>query len=558
MKRKKLISALLVAALAVTMVSGCSKKTEEPTTPTTETTETTEPTEPADTTAPATGDKLTEEKVTFRLVVAKDPTQTDFNKMEFFEKLEEKTNVHIEFEVYDAVNYNDQKNLMLAGGQLPDGFFGYQSLSMDDINANGPLGMFIPLDDLIDKNAPLYKAKLEENALLNGLSTALDGKKYSFGTVNEAEVRNYPDNLCINKTWLDKLGLEVPTTMDEYYTVLKAFKEKDPNGNGKADEIPFEFTKYNHITGYGSFFGAFGRVDVHNGSQVTPLDHMVVEDGKVVLTADKPEYKEAIKYLKKFFDEKLFDEEGLVHEQSQYQAKMTNKEPIVGSYWAWGTEAVAPEVWDQYIAIAPLKGPSGEAPHVKNRRNNINVMGTGMTITKECKNPELLVQWTDKFYDTIQTLEAGNGTIGVGLVDKGDGTYDYDKNPGPNGENWTEMGGMRAPKDNAPRYMSADMYGTLLPYSTADEAKMNVINEFYKDLPTDLTLPNINFTPEELKINSTKGLDISNLIKQKQSQWLLGQGDIDKEWDAYVAQLDKLGLKDYLASIQTAYDRTMK
>lgn len=499
-----------------------------------------------------------EKPVTYRVVATVQPGQADFSNMEFFKRLEEKTNVKIEWECYEAVSYGDQKNLMLAAGQLPDAFFGSGAFTMDDINKYGPLGMVIPLDELIDQYAPNYKSKLEENALLSGMSKAHDGKRYSFGTVIEQEVRNYPDNLYINKAWLDKLDLQVPTTLDEYYDVLTAFKTQDPNGNGKNDEIPYTFTKYNHITGYGSFFGAFGRADVHNGSGVTPLDHFVVEDEKVVFTADKEEYKEAIKYLKKFWDADLFDKEGFVQEQSQFQAKMKDPVGVVGSFYAWANSAVAPEVMDQYIAIAPLKGPSGEEPHVKRRQNHINVMGTGFSITSEAKDPEILVQWIDTFYDELQSLESHYGNVGLGLTDLGNGKYDYNKELGKDkGVGYMDMWKEICPQDGSPKYITWDMFNDVIPYNEGDLAKIEAINSFYAKAPQSVTLPNINFTEDEIKLNTSVGLDISNYVKENQSKWLIGEGDIDAEWDGYVAQLNTLGLPKYVEYMQTAYDRTM-
>lgn len=559
MKAKKMVCLLIASTILGSMFVGCSSgKSEEDSVKATNTENTLE--DKAETVK--TGDDkypLVDKPVTYRIVATVQPGQADFGDMEFFKKLEEKTNVKIEWECYEAVNYADQKNLMLAANQLPDAFFGSGAFTMDDVNKYAPLGLIIPLDDLMAEYAPNYMARLEENELLNGMSKAHDGKRYSFGTVIEQEVRNYPDNLYINKTWLDKLELEVPTTLDEYYEVLKVFKEKDPNGNGLDDEIPYTFTKYNHITGYGSFFGAFGRVDVHNGSGVTPLDHFVVDDNEnVVFTADKPEYKEAIKYLRKFFEEGLFDKEGFVQEQSQFNAKMKDPVGVVGSFYGWANSAVAVETMDQYVAIKPLKGPNGEEPHVKRRQNHINVMGTGFAITSNAKNPEILVQWVDAFYEELQSLESHYGNVGTGLIELGEGKYDYNKELGKDkGVSYMEMWKEIAPQDGSPKYITWDMYNNIIPYNEGDLSKINAINEFYLDLPQDRTLPNINFTEDEIKLNTSIGMDISNYVKENQSRWLLGEADIEADWDAYIAQLNKLGLEKYVAQMQQAYNRTM-
>lgn len=68
--------------------------------------------------------------------------------------------------------------------------------------------------------------------------TAPDGNIYALPSINDCYHCSMAQKMWIYKPWLDKLGLDVPTTTDELYTVLKAFKDKDPNGNGKADEVP--------------------------------------------------------------------------------------------------------------------------------------------------------------------------------------------------------------------------------------------------------------------------------------------------------------------------------
>ena len=70
------------------------------------------------------------------------------------------------------------------------------------------------------------------------MSTAPDGHIYALPQWADCYHCTYPDKLWINSTWLKKLNLQMPKTTEELRTVLRAFKTQDPNGNGKADEIP--------------------------------------------------------------------------------------------------------------------------------------------------------------------------------------------------------------------------------------------------------------------------------------------------------------------------------
>ncbi len=527
------------------------------------------PSTPAETSAPiaegagyeyiaANVPKLSEEKVSFKLVAYQEVSQNDYNTMEFFKALEAATNVHIDFECFPASSYTDQKNIMLTTGDYGDGFFGYNTLSMADLNEYGPLGLFIEVDDLIDQYCPNYKANvLGAFPTMDGMTTALaDGKKYSWGTVNESPARDYPDNLYINKVWLDNLNLEVPTTMEEYYDVLKAFKEQDANGNGDPnDEIPYTFLPINHINGYGSFFGAYGRAEAFNGPGGI-LNHFVVENGKVVYEPITEEWKTAVKELGKFVQNGLWDQEGFVQDGDMYSGKLTSTTAIVGSAYTWGSGSFG-ENGDQYIAIAPLKAnASASAPMVHKRQNHVSFLSTGFSITNKCSNPEILAQWVDLFYDPYITILAHNGIERVTEIDA-NGVFSYDESPAADGATFSALTAAEAPKDGAPQCLTNELSINKVKIVTNPDLKADVIAEFYIDQPASVTLPNMQYTEDESLLINDYGVSCQNYVEGCLADWLLGNKDIDADWDAYLAQLQTLKIDDFVAAQQSAYDRTV-
>ena len=98
--------------------------------------------------------------------------------------------------------------------------------------------MIVPLNDLIEEHAPHIKEVLENNEYYKAMNTAPDGKIYGLTGLNECFHCSYPNKMWINTKWLEQLGLAKPTTPEEFKAVLEAFKTQDPNGNGKADEVP--------------------------------------------------------------------------------------------------------------------------------------------------------------------------------------------------------------------------------------------------------------------------------------------------------------------------------
>ena len=500
--------------------------------------------------------KLSDELVSFKLVTYQEVGQNDYNTMEFFKAMEAATNVHIDFECFPASSYNDQKNIMLSTNDLPDAFFGYMTLGMDDLNEYGPMGLFVPVDDLIDQYCPNYKSVLEQYPNMDGMTTALsDGKKYSWGTVNEAPSRDYPDNLYINKTWLDNLGLQVPTTIEEYYDVLKAFKEQDANGNGDPnDEIPYTFLAINHINGYGSFFGAYGRAEAFNGAGAT-LNHFVVEDGKVIYEPITEEWKNAVKELGKFVQDGLWDQEGFVQDGDMYNGKLTGGN--VGSAYTWAATSFGEEYKDDYIAIAPLKATAdSEAPRVHKRKNHISFQATGFSITNKCEHPEILAQWVDLFYDETMSILCSYGPKCIKNIDE-NGVVTFDETPAADGTAFSTVASHESPFDGAPKCISNDMRINKIIIESSPDVKADVIAQYYINSPASVTLPNMQYTDEESQLINDYGSAIQNYVEECLSNWMLGRKDIDADWDAYLKQLETLKIQEFIDAMQTAYDRAV-
>lgn len=581
--RRNLYGSALALTLACSMIlSACGGSSSSSTTTTSaatttaaaETTKAAETEAPVETEAPAadlvdTGrpgydyiannvPKLSDKLVTFRVAVSLQAMQDDFNNMSFFEELEKATNVHIEFDCYPNANYTDQKNLMLATGDYPDAFLGYYTLTMSDLNQYGPLGVFIPVEDLIEKYGTNYKKVLEQTPALDGLSNAFDGHKYSWGTINDSPTRDYPDNLYINKQWLDNLGLEIPTTMEEYYDVLKAFKEQDANGNGDPnDEIPYTFIPLHHINSYGSFFGAYGEAEAFNNGKTEAANHFVVVDDEIVYLPITEEYKTAIKELRKFVVDGLWDLDGFVQASDQYLGKLANPEGIVGSVYTWDTANFAVETADQYIAIKPLKATAdSEDAKVHHRQNHISIQPTGFSITDKCSDPDILAQWVDLFYDDIMTILGYYGIDRITDISE-DGIVSYDESPSADGTQFETFVKNSSPYDNVPKNMTTEIRYEKMHLETIVDKKVNVAAEFYQNAPQSLTLPTMNYTVEENEFVSDYGLACQSYVETKQSEWLLGRADIDEEWDAYLAQLETLRLQEFIDLTQAVYDRTI-
>lgn len=248
----------------------------------------------------------------------------DINNDVYVKKVEELANVDLELEVLPHENYEQNMQLLLAGGELPD-LLQTKGINRPEIAPALDAGVLMPLNDLLEEYGPNLLKHIPQESWDNP-RVSKDGQ--IFGIPQENPVLNSTVTY-VRKDWLDKLGLEVPTTVDEYLDMLRAFKTEDPNGNGIADEIPFTARK-NFSFGY-AFFGAY---------DVQPSSWSYI-DGQLIPDFIKPEMKDALKTYQTMYSEGLIDNEFLVQEGKDWDAKIKG----AGIAGMWAHSSAAPDSW---------------------------------------------------------------------------------------------------------------------------------------------------------------------------------------------------------------------
>ncbi len=184
-----------------------------------------------------------EERETLKVALTQSSMVTDYENNYFTKYLEDKLNINIEFYMLpaDAAETRTKVNLMATSNDdLPDVMITDNFLTNEMILQLGGSGFFTPLNDYLNdpEKMPNFNAIPDEDRedILQA-TTMADGNIYGFAAYEPETWNLTPNRMFINRAWLDKLGLEVPTTTDELKTVLEAFRDGDPNGNGVQDEI---------------------------------------------------------------------------------------------------------------------------------------------------------------------------------------------------------------------------------------------------------------------------------------------------------------------------------
>lgn len=467
----------------------------------------------------------------------------DYNPadVQMYKELEEKTKVKINWTTYSASAWQEKKSLLFASNELPDAFFGQWVLSSDEVVKYGTEGILIPLEDYItEENTPnLYKI-FQEYPEYKSSVTAPDGHIYSLMAFDDGYITTTDNPLYINKDWLEKVNMQVPTTTEEFHNVLKAFKEQDANGNGDPDdEIPYSFHK--GINYASDLFGSFGIIDKVS-------EHLGVKDGRVFYTAAEEPYKEAIQYFNGLFQEGLIDQEAFTQDSTVFSAKLKSEPRTVGVFQAWRSTAWALEDGDDsYIAMGPLAGPDGTKLWPE-RANGIQDMGS-FSITKIAKDPEYIMNWVDNCYEPLFSVQASLALkVGLHLKDTGNGTYETVL--APTDENKEGV----IPGVNTRIFNVSEEAAALLKDCPAHLIEKKELDNYYNDYYYPEYYPQFLFSAEENDKLATLKTEINNYANEKYATWMMN-GGIEKEWDSYLKQLDNMGLQEMLAIYQTALDR---
>ncbi len=436
--------------------------------------------------------------------------------------------------------------MIMASGDYPAVIM--QSVFQNqDVAKYAAQGVLLPMEEYItEENTPNIWRMFQEHPTTKAIATAPDGHIYALPSYSGNPSGFLETFFYINKVWLDKLNLEVPKTLDELYTVLKAFKTQDPNGNGKADEIPMMFGNemaYAYPETLLSAWGVSTKFGMYDG-------WMNVIDGKARFTPLLDEWREMCKFYNKLWNEGLLDIESFTMESSQYSAKINAATPIVGFTFNRQFENM-----DEYIVIEPLSADGKITPVLHIHPGTIGTRNIAH-ITSNCKDPKGALKFLDGFYDKKNGIINRYGGVGEDKTFHMEGDM-FAWNDVPEGETETDV-------INRNTVFGSSMLGyfdyakdvdTLLEkadFMSSFDDKYAIV-EKYVDKET---WPRPYYTTEDATRVNELLADITTYVEQMKANFITGKTDVnsDAEWNDYIAKLKKLGAEEYLAINQKAFD----
>ena len=380
---KRIVQLVCVPALVILLLTGCARETGRQ--------------------APPASASLT------ALQYEIDNISVDFNRLWYYQQIEQQTGVHVNFTEIKDSEWSSSVSLAFAKGKMPDMIL-RGSLDVEEYGVTQHL--LVPLDEYMAKGyLPNYTERMDQAGLREQM-TASDGHIYQLGFLISQDV-NTNGHFFINKAWLNRLGLEVPETVDELTEVLRRFRNEDFNGNGVQDEIPLEFTFDDNTTGVYNLFSFFGL----------PLneDYVYVDPaGKVHFAPEEEPFFETLSWLHQLYREGLLDIDFISQGSTIWAEKVNEGNTGMFSYWRLQNTALNPAVAADYEIMLPVHAEGRQACLPR----NMDVIEFGAALTTDNRDIESSLRWLDAQFETENMLISQNGAVGDTLTRREDGLYE--------------------------------------------------------------------------------------------------------------------------------------
>ena len=528
----KVVSLLCLAALMLGMLAGCSSSSSSTSAPAGSTAPAAASGDAGDGAAAGDG-PLFAEPVTISMFApshASWPFQSDWSVMDI---IQEYTNVTFDINTVDTEGFNEKLNLTMSGGELPDLIYLTGNAAVQQY---GPQGAFINILDYIDQ-MPNFKAWYEENTAyaLNFLSA--DGALYQFPEqgVDETNRRGW----LYRKDILDAQNLSVPTNQEEFYDVLVALKEAYP------DSYPLAFR---------SFAGALAQLNMIAPSWGTTFidtgDNRFLgynfDTGEWSFGPTSQEFKELVTFYNKLYEEGLLLPNFLTIDTKGWQDVIANSDSFITidylsriDFFNSAMRESDPDFTMAYMA-PPSFGENGVAEFAFSAKGVY-----GFVVSSRTKHLDEVLAYVDWMYSDEGKELLTWGRPGELYDEDADGT-----------RTWKEFSTAAEMKqatgfETFGFYQLYDFDGELATFT--DECRAATMEARGYDLPQQ---PILAFNEEEKEIVDTVGTNIQTHVNEQISKFLLGERSID-EWDAYVAEVEALGLDQLKAVHESSYARAL-
>ncbi len=484
-------------------------------------------------------------------------TESDPNKRTIFKRLQEKTNVEIDWMAIQSDQWADKISLNMSDPNKLTDFIFTAGFTDSNLLRYGEYGAIIPLEEYIDAYMPNLKSVFDKYPEYRIMCTDVNGHIWSLPWIEQlgsdkTAIQTVNNMSFINKKWLDFLGLGIPGTIEEFEEVLIAFRD---NASKLQEEfgiegsiIPMSFIINDQdpgilINGFGEGYG-----DADKDRHIA-----VTDDQKVICSATQEGYKKGIEWLHKLNEEKLIDPEAFTQEWSTYVSK--GKSGRYGVCFSWDVGNI-----DNLKDWVPLPVLTADTRNLT-PQNSSYTSGFDRgrcVVTSVAENPALVCAWLDQMYEPMQSAQNNWGTYGE------DDDFDIFV-MGKNAEGGDML--QHAPLGDAspvevreaeavggPLAVLDEYYDVYVTCPDDAQYRLDWIEQYYTpDMHTEYVYPNIFMSRDDTETLSNLQADIQKTINAKKADWIMN-GFTDADWEQYLEDLEAYGLSEYLELFQTYLD----
>lgn len=502
---------------------------------------------------------LAEKKTLTGMISYPPSTESNPNNRTIFKRLQEATNVEIDWMAIQSDQWGDKIALNMANPNLLTDFVFSADFSDNDLLRYANYGAIIPLEEYIDAYMPNLKAVFEKYPEYKKMSTDTNGHIWALPWIEQlgsekTAIQTVSEMSFINKKWLDFLGLEIPETVDEFEQTLLAFKEHAPELQAEfgieGSIIPMSCIINDGsqdpallINGFGEGYG-----DGDQGRHIAVTDTL-----KVICTATQQGFKDGISWLHKLYEEGLIDPEAFTQEWSTYVAK--GKSGRYGVCFSWDVANI-----DNITDWVPLPALTADTRNItpENGSFTSGYNRGRCVVTAVAREPALVCAWLDQMYAPLQSPQNNWGTYGedddfdifeMSTNDKGDPMLKHavlgDASP-------VEV--REAEAVGGPLAILDEYYGVYVTCPDDAQYRLDWIKDYYTpDMKTEYVYPNVFMSREDTDRLSVLTTDIAQYINECRSRWIMN-GYTENDWNEYIEKLDAYGLEEYLSIFQKYLD----
>ncbi|MCK9251945.1 MAG: hypothetical protein M0P55_04250 [Clostridiales bacterium] len=496
----------------------------------------------------------------------------DITKNWMVEFMNRSCNLNFTWTFISPTSSNERVSLMLNSGELPDAIQGYNFSTSDIVQYGVSEGLFRPINDLL-KYCPEFSRFIEEDPSILTDITATDGNVYGLPAINN--IWSYNMRMFINGKWLERVGVSNPTTLDELYNMLIAFRDGDANGNGDAtDEIPWSGAWSEGGSERHLILSAYGYITKSANNVV--VDYSAVDSGgkeKINYVGYTDQYKEYLQYMKKLWDENLLDRDMFTQAETQVQA--TVLEGVVGLCYMSAPYVYDPDNQDDYTCTTGIVDQPGDTPRIPVTGKVYNTSRFAVNADIEDEKAAALLNYADAYYSLEGWAYATFGPEAGSDLDwfewghfynEETNNIDYKLNPDATGA-WdhriTYLTFYSLPGCNSTGY---DPYRV----KYAEVYPNSAIGKFYKDgvkvrLDEKVqqenqapyyadSVPDFFMTIDDLNRINELITPLDDYMKSMEAQFIVGDISIDTEFDNFITTLKQYGVEELIEIYNKYFD----